>query len=284
MQLSDRALLVSLTVSQWTARKLDKSATRQVNQLNYASDTAGRYNKSLLPANDLLGDVHKLTSFLRHEFLRNTLPWGIDGTRILPSANYLSFMADFRKAKADWEYLVSQFVQGYPSLQQDAQRFLGNLYDPGDYPEPSAIEQKFKMDMLVLPVPSDDFRVSLGDAEVSRLQAEMQERYDSIAKNAMADVWNRLYERVKLIADRCSDPKGRIHDSMLDNARELCDLLPRLNLTDDPNLEAMRQAVEAQLVSVPTDAIRADLTVRKSTAATAEGIMAKMDAFMGVTK
>lgn len=281
MQLSDRALLVSLRISQWTARKLDKTATKQVNQLNYASDTAGRYNKSLLPANDLLDHVHKKTNLVRAEFLTNTLPWGIDGTRILPSANYLGFMAEFRKHKADWELLVNQFVQGYPDLQREAQHFLGRLYNPADYPDPSAVAGKFEIDMMVLPVPSDDFRVTLGDAEVSRLQAEMQQRYDSIAKNAMADVWSRLYERVKLIAERCNDPKSRIYDSLLDSARELCDLLPRLNLTDDPNLEAMRQAVEAQLVSVPTDAIRADLTVRKSTAETAEDIMAKMGAFMG---
>ena len=47
MKLSDKALLVQLSISQWTARKYDKRATEQVNNANNAAMTAGRYNKSL---------------------------------------------------------------------------------------------------------------------------------------------------------------------------------------------------------------------------------------------
>ena len=43
MKLSDKALLVQLNISQWTARKYDKRATEQVAQQNGSASQAGRY-------------------------------------------------------------------------------------------------------------------------------------------------------------------------------------------------------------------------------------------------
>ena len=100
MKLSDKALLVQLNISQWTARKYDKRATEQVAQQNASALTAGRYNKSLLPMNDALTNIHQKSTLIRKKFYTNTLPWGIEGTMMLPSANYLNFMTEFRKEKS----------------------------------------------------------------------------------------------------------------------------------------------------------------------------------------
>jgi hypothetical protein len=64
---------------------------------------AGRYNKSLLPMNDLLDHVHKKATLIRQKYYDNTLPWGMDGTMMLPTSNYLNFMSEFRKEKGEWE-------------------------------------------------------------------------------------------------------------------------------------------------------------------------------------
>ena len=157
MKLSDKALLVQLGISQWTARKYDKRATEQVAQQNGSATQAGRYNKSLLPMNDALNNIHQKSTLIRKKFYANTLPWGIEGTMMLPSANYLNFMTEFRKEKGDWQLLVDTFYQEYPRLHADAQRFLGSLYNKNDYPALHDIQRKFKMDMAVFPVPSNDF-------------------------------------------------------------------------------------------------------------------------------
>ena len=123
MKLSDKALLVQLNISQWTARKYDKRATEQVAQQNASALTAGRYNKSLLPMNDALTNIHQKSTLIRKKFYTNTLPWGIEGTMMLPSANYLNFMTEFRK-KSEWQTLVDAFFQEYPRLHADAQSSL----------------------------------------------------------------------------------------------------------------------------------------------------------------
>jgi hypothetical protein len=281
MKLNDRALLVSLSISQWTARKLDKKATKDVADINRASTSAGRYNKSLLPLNDLLANVHQKTGVIREKFAKNTLPWGIDGTRILPSANYLQFMQDFRKEKAEWQTLVTTFLDNYEYLVAEAKRWLGDLYDEKDYPSKDSITGKFNMDMAILPVPSNDFRVALSSDELTRIQEDLESRMTSVQQEAMNDCWHRLYKHVEHITEKLSDPKNIFRDSMLDNARETCDLLTRLNITEDPNLENMRQQVERKLLDFHPDTLRNDLDVRQDTAAEARKIMDAMSVFMG---
>lgn len=280
MNLNDRALLVQLSVSQWTARKYDKKATKEVADANGTTTAAGRYNKSLLPMNDLLDNIHKKTTHIRQRYYDNTLPWGIDGTQMLPTSNYLQFMADFRKERDEWNILVRNFVDHYDTLKEDAKRILGGLYDPADYPSAVDIRQKFHMDMAVFPVPSADFRVSIASDELSRIQQDVERRVAEAQTNAMKDVWQRLFDRVKHMAEKLADPKAIFRDSMVENAREICALLPRLNFTDDPNLEALRQQVEASLIKHP-EALRNDPDLRRDTAAEAKAIMDKMSVFMG---
>jgi hypothetical protein len=281
MNLNDRALLVSLSISQWTARKLDKKATRDVATANRASTSAGRYNKSLLPLNDLLAHVHQKTGIIREKFAKNTLPWGIDGTRILPSANYLQFMTDFRKEKGEWNSLVGMFTDSYDDLVDEARRWLGDLYNEADYPSKDKIIEKFSVDMGIFPVPTNDFRVSLANDELARLQEDLEQRMVSVQQEAMSDCWHRLHKHVQHMADKLSDPNGIFRDSMLDNAQETCDLLSRLNIADDPNLEAMRRAVEDKLINHHPDSLRNDPDLRQDTADEARKIMDAMSVFMG---
>ena len=196
------SMIVEFNASVWTARKLDKKATKDVADINRASTSAGRYNKSLLPLNDLLANVHQKTGLIREKFAKNTLPWGIDGTRILPSANYLTFMQDFRKEKGEWQYLVQNFIDNYDTLVDEAKRWLGDLYDEKDYPARDKIVEKFNMDMAILPVPTNDFRVELSSDELTRLQEEMEGRMASVQQEAMMDAWGRLYKHVQHIAEK----------------------------------------------------------------------------------
>ena len=272
---------MSLSISQWTARKLDKKATKEVADNNRASTSAGRYNKSLLPLNDQLAHVHQKTGVIRDKFAKNTLPWGIDGTRILPSANYLQFMQDFRKEKSEWQYLVQNFLDNYDYLVAEAKRWLGDLYDEKDYPSKESITNKFNMDMAILPVPSNDFRVELSSDELTRIQEELESRMTTVQQEAMSDCWHRLYKHVEHITEKLADPKGIFRDSMIDNAVETCDLLTRLNIAEDPNLEAMRQAVESKLLGHHPDSLRNDPDLRQDAAEEARKIMDAMSVFMG---
>jgi hypothetical protein len=282
--LSDRALLVQLNVSQWTARKTDKRATQEVADANGANVSVGNYRKNLLPLNDSLANIHTMTGDIRKEFYTNTLPWGLENTHMLPTANYLGFMTTFRKRKSEWERLVDRFVVEYPTIQTSAQRRLGGLYNADDYPEVTDIKRKFKIDLVVMPVPPNDFRVELADDELASIQADIRNRVQESSSLAMKEAWQRLYDRVKHMVERLAkldDPKSRFHESTLEHVTELCNILPRLNFTDDPHLEAMRQEVEGKLAGLSKDAVVNDPVFRQTKINEASDIMARMGAFMG---
>lgn len=280
--LSKRALLVSLNISQWSARKYDRKVSKDVADRNGVALAVGNYNKVLLPmVGGHLKAVHQKSTEIRTHYYTNTLPWGIEGTQMLPSGNYLPFMTTYRKFKGEWEQLVLEFQQQYPDLKLQAQRVLGPLYKEEDYPKVQEIGQKFKMDLAVFPVPDTDIRCQIIDSEVQSIQQDIEARLQSASQRAMNEVWNRLFERVQHIASKLADPGAIFRDSMLENARELCALLPKLNFTDDPQLEQMRQEVEQQLVKNHPDSLRNDPDLRKQKADEAQAIMDKMKVFMG---
>jgi hypothetical protein len=161
----------------------------------------------------------------------------------------------------------------------DAQRLLNGMYNDADYPSEDEIANKFKMDMAIFPVPATDFRVSIASEELTRIQQDVEARVKDAQQQAMKEVWTRLYDRVKNMAEKLADPKAIFRDTLVDNLREQCDMLTRLNFTDDPNLEALRSEVEANLLKHP-DALRNDPDLRRDKAAEAKAIMDKMSSFM----
>lgn len=281
MKLTDKALLAQLNVSQWTARKYDKKVTQQIADQHNTVTSAGRYNKSLLPMNDFLGDIHTLTTTIRTEYYKNTLPWGINGTQMLPSKNYMAFMSEFRNYKTMWESLVDRFIDAYPQLKLDAQRLLTSMYKEADYPDVNELRNKFSMSMIIMPVPADDFRVQIADEELAAIQADVSARVSNASQEAMKEAWQRLYDVVKHASDKLNDPTGIFRDSLVSNIQDMCSVLPRLNFADDPNLEAMRQQVESSLSKQNPEALRVDWDLRDQKAREAKAITEKMAAYMG---
>lgn len=281
MHLSDKALLCNLSVRQWVARKLDKDASAQVARANNAVGESGRYNKSLLPSCNLLDKVKAKSAFIRAKFYKNTLPWGIEGTYILPSANYLAFMMDFRDEKNQWETLVKQFLDDYEDAQREAQHLLGNLYNADDYPPLAMLARKFSMDMAIMPVPTaGDFRVELLDEEYKAIQEDVERRVAESSTAAMRDVWQRLYDRVEWLNNKLSDPEAVFRDTGYETCQEMCGLLTRLNFAEDPDLENMRRDAEAKLFRHHPESLRNDPDLRRDVAAESKAMMDKMSIFM----
>lgn len=281
MKLSDKALLVQLTISTWTARKHDKRVTKDTIDANAASSTAGRFNKHLLPHSDALDNVARKAGQIRAFFYEQTLPWGIEGIQLLPSKNYLDFMNTMRTHKSEFECLTSLFLLDYSYQVRRAQQFLGQMYNPDDYPTEDQIRTKFAIDMAAYPVPSDDFRCSIDDSDLLAIQNDVRRRVMEAQAKAMQEVWQRLYDRLEKTYEKLVQPDAIFRDSLIENIHEICDLLPRLNINDDTNLEQMRQDVLNKVAAFSPDALRQDKTLRSDTASETKAIMDKMAAFMG---
>lgn len=267
--LHERAMLITVSVSQWTARKHDAKASKQVASANGAQN-AGRFNKLLIDSK-FLEPIAKATSRIREYHYTRTLPWTDDGRRLLPSKLYFEYTAEMRKLKDEFDQAVDAFVQVYPSLVQSERQRLGQLYDPQDYPQD--IRAKFGVVLSPEPVPAaNDFRVDIGP-DIAKVRAEIEAATIERQRKALNDCWTRIRDVVGKVHERLSDPDAIFRDSLIENVQSLTEVLGGLNFIDDPLIEQAR--VDLQSMIMPPDAIRRSKANRKKVADAAADILAK---------
>jgi hypothetical protein len=281
-ELTNKAMLVRLSISQWTAKKYDKKVSKEVAEKYGTEQDRGRYNKVLV-AKAELERINKAAGAARTFHYQQTLPWSDDGARILPSANYLNYTQQMRELHGEFEKAVATFIDNYPSLVADARWQLNGLFNPDDYPALNRIGRKFSIDVTVDPLPTaTDFRVDLNLDEVARIRKDIEARSTAATETAMADLWTRLHDVVSKMAERLGTKDAIFRDSLVDNVAELVDLLPRLNLTGDARLDAMRREVADKLLVYEPETLRKDGGARKETARAAEDILAAMSGYCDV--
>jgi hypothetical protein len=282
MSLSDKAMLVSLSITQWSARKIDKKVTKEVHSRHGTSANAGRYNKCLIdPEAESFVAVQKVANKARDYNETHTLPWAQKGLNILPSLQYFEYIEEMGALEREFNAAASTFLAEYPSLKAKAKRDLNGLYNEADYLTDQQLRNKYTFETRFLPVPdAKDFRVQVGDEAVERIRKSIAEQQQRATDEAMRELYQRLYDPIKNMVDRLSDPKGIFKDTLVSNVNEIVELLPRLNLTQDPALEQLRQ--DAMLLTGHSpNVLRNNTDARSEVADRAKAIADRMAAFMG---
>lgn len=278
--LSERAMLVNLQISQWTARKLNRAETTALNRSHGLTVEAARVNVNLLPFATTLERVHQTTGAIRKDFDRRTLPWQLQGVNILKAESYNEFISEANQWRSDWDAAVEAFFAGYDEQVADAKVLLNGLFNPDDYPAAADLRRRFAFNIRFMPVPDKaDWRVDVGDEATERLRDAISRQVAEAEAEAMQAAWKRVYEVVERAVERLSSPDAVFRDTLVENAAAMCRLLPSLNLTNDPDLERTRQAIEGSLCKYNADTLRSDPLVRADVAAKMADIQSKMGAF-----
>ena len=287
--LTSRAMIVSLNISQWTARKTDKRVSDQVARDNGASADAGKYNKSLV-AREALENIAECVTAAREFHYAQTLPWLDSGARVLPAANFFSYRSQMNVFTHRFYGAVADFIGNYPAAVDEAKDRLGSMFSPADYPDSAKIANAFKMGVRFMPLPdSNDFRVQLSAEDTARVKADIEKDVRSATQTAMADLWKRIHDAVTHMADRLrkysidattGKAANPFRDSLVENLRELVEILPRLNFTGDAKLSAMHQQIAAELTAIDAADLRTDANARGRVATAAEQILATMESRM----
>jgi len=278
---SARAMLVALRLSVWSARKFDKKATHQVHAANSADENAGRYNKHLFAGAASHAAALAAGESAREVHYAQTLPWADEGWRLLPTANYMAYTAAMRKARGVFDTNVAAFIAEYPALQAQAQAKLGALFSSADFPSTVDARSRFNFRTEFAPVPrmDGDVRLALPQDAADAIEQEVTSRVEASARDAMLGAWERLHEAVSRI-HKATGPDGVVRPTLLEHARDVCDVLARLNVGGDAQLEALRVRTLQELVApVPdVEALKKgkDETLRESTQRKAAEIMAAM--------
>jgi hypothetical protein len=219
-----------------------------------------------------------------------TKPWA-DGIGILPNALHEKFASEFRQIKRGFDDAVAEFVPIYPEAIRERKRRLNGLFNPKDYPAPEEIAGKFQMVLRTLPVPdAGDFRADVLDADtVEDIRRQITESADAVLDDAMkhsakqiVEVVGHMSEKLKEFdANEKAGTRSFFTASLVNNVRELAELLPAFNFANDPAFEAIVARINKELCAEDSNALRDNDKARKAVRKSADSILKDVSALLG---
>ena len=284
ISIATSAMMVELNISCWTARKLDKRVSEEVDSAKNTKVKAGNYHKHLLAGNPHHEAVIRYAASCRLWNTQQTIPWSDSGPRIVTMENLFNggYKKQLDDRKVEFERLTDVFMGVYPTLISAAAFQLGDLFNREEYPDPEEVVRKFKFNYTLTPIPTaGDFRIDIGEQAKAELVAQYETAFNERLNHAMRDVWQRLYECLTHMSERlASDDEGKrkvFHGTILTNARELIGLLSRLNITNDPKLEEARRDLSAALVNTDIDTLKESDYIRENVKAKVDDILKRFE-------
>jgi hypothetical protein len=285
MGISSSAVLVELNVSVWGASKVDRDATDDVNVRNNATADAAKVYKNLTAGTSLRKDISDYAAKIRQFHNRQTLPWTHKGARLLPTAHVLEYKQHMNAMERQFNALLHKFYVEYPNIVSQAQTNLRSMFKADDYPTLEEVREKFGYKLVFSPLPeAGDFRLDVANEELRELSLSYEADFNERLGKAMREPWERLHETLSHLSTKLTDAqdgtdevKRRYHDSLVTNAQSLCELLTKLNITNDPKLEEARRSLELTMLGVDIDSIKESPEVRHSVKSRVDAILEKFD-------
>lgn len=259
--LSSSAMLVELNISLWTARKLDKKVSNDVDISNSTRTKAGNYHKNLLAGDESLSAIQKLVGCIRTYHMKVTSPWNDAGQRLLSTGMFLTYKQEMSRLENDYWDLVNQFLPEYGVKISAAAFQLGALFNRDEYPDVDQVQHKFGMSVRYTPVPeSGDFRVDIANEAMNDLKDQYDMLYQYNLDKVTKDAWDRLHRVLTQLSFGLRTDKdgkqGKVYNSVIENTQELCNMLTYFNVSGDTQLEAMRIKLENTMLGLDSKDIK----------------------------
>ena len=279
--IASSAMLVELSISQWTGRKKDKKASVDVTSQNYAAAGVASVSKKLMGQWDKLDALHKMTGNIRNMHYAMTMPWSDTGLRLVPTAQYFKYHQQMTQMQSEWETLSDDCIREYDWEISSAQASLGDLFHRDEYPTVSDLTNKFAFRLSYIPLPeAGDFRVDVGNEALEQVKSHYEEYYSRQLNNAMNDVWQRTYKALSAMSDRLdyagAETKKVFRDSLVDNVVEMIDLLDVCNVTGDSQMSALKDKLDNAMRGITPSALRDDDYLRAETKRTVDEALAAL--------
>src|SRR5580704_19381802 len=227
-KLAERAVLMRMSAGLPGKNRTDKGLSASVKSEHGLGQKSGRWIKTKYPE-WALQPLEKLVTEARAYHAAVTLPFD-SGIGILPAALIKEYGDKMRQFRGQFDNLVqSHFVPKYPEMVEWAKQEHNGTFYFRTEPLPVPDAQHFEGTMSsLLGVDAEGVNVRVQDA--------MQE--------AQKELMRRMIEPVSAMAAKLAEqPKqGKedicFRDSLVGNVQTIAELVPKLNIAGDPQLDA----------------------------------------------
>jgi hypothetical protein len=275
--------LIYLTISIWSARKLDKEVTRKLNDEEEAASNASRVNKYLMAsADDQLKAISRIAREARDLVDKSTLPWDDAGNRLVSNLELFTLLGELGVIEQRFNVAVDAFIREYPVLMQQSLTALGGMGKPEDYPSAEQVRGKFGMRTSLSPVPAgyDDVRTGLSPEQIRVLN----EQYAEQVKDQFAEAQRGAFAQLRADIERMSErlqltPEGKNKQftyTMVENVRGTLRLMKGLNIFNNGELAALAHDIEARLCHYDANDLRSSIQAASTTKTAADEVLRRM--------
>lgn len=283
--LETKAMLVRFSRHRWGAKKNSSEAEHEIAERKKADPDQIKVTKKLLKS-VALNEIKKIQSQAKKKHRLLTLPWH-DGVGMLPSELYFKYTEAMSAARIELDPFISKFMEEYTKTWNNGmtsfREGLGDMFDQNDYPEPAKVRVKFgiTINFHAIQNPETDFRCNLSKSDTKVIQSQMNQDNSENIKRALKEPVERLHKVISKVEEKLKDSDAKFKDSLIGNVQELMEILPALNVMDDPKLNKFIAKTEKDICSVSdVKALRTDNVYRASVAKSATDILKSMKSYM----
>lgn len=281
ISLASAGVVTNVDVNVWSATKQDKKISGEVTDAYHASPEAGKFVKNLLAGDPTHKKLllHRQTVYNWNK--RKTYDWA-GSSRVLPFVMLSKYKEEWRELEAEHALLVDEFERRYPDIIAEMAFKQGDMFDKTEYPAVSEIRSKFSMRLSISPIPASDFRCAVAEDIAEDLKQHYERTANEAVQGIMRDIGEQLTDLIKRIAHACSEPeegkrKPKVYDSTINQAKELCAMLEKFNITKDEKLDEMRKEAMQVIGALTADDIRDSEAVRATVKDGMDDILSKFN-------
>jgi hypothetical protein len=290
MKYQQVAMMTRLRVELPQMSKQDDAATHAA-EAAFGASGAGRYRKDLYPKH-LVDPIHAAVAAARAYMYSQTRPLGHGEVYLLPNRRIMTYLDMMGKHELAFRQTVTAFLNNWANVLMQAQAQQGGLFNSGEYPDVSSLAGQFLFEYPLTPIGNvrdivlDELDEAATAAIVAKAQADERTSNEMVVKAAVADLRTEVLRIIKqttvtATTDKKGNPverTGKIYDTLTSDIAELIGVLQDLGAGGDPMLQDILAQADMHL-TIPADALRADLEVCRITKDRAEQILKSMEAF-----
>ena len=272
--LRDRAILVQVISRGFAISRYDRSATKDFE--TYAgTNEAGKFIKSLFTKEEM-AEITRIQGMARAIHYRYSLQWIAGGIRIMPIAFFEDFSKEISEVQNLLDVAVKDIVNKYDTIIKNAKRRLNKLFDETEYPTKQELKERFQIVVKFFPVPDkEDFR-NVPDDIIEEFEGETSYQY----QDAVNEMWTRFRTVLEHAVTQLSKKEGKLFESVITNIRDMVELLPKLNILDDKELDKSVAIADEAFSDVTIEQLRENPSKRKRKAKEAKACLDRMAQYL----
>lgn len=284
MKYQQVAMLVHLRVEKPQMTKKDDAATRAVNQA-FGAAGAGMFRKDLYPKH-LIDPICAIEAQAR-EYVRSQTRNGM-----LPNRRIMMFLDMMGRYQLAFEQTVTAFLNNWANVLLLAEQQQGGLFNKGEYPDVSNLRGQFIFEYPLTPIGNvqdvvlDELDEAAQSIVISKAKDDERRANEAVVKDAVADLREQVLRIInQTTVFETTNKKGevvertkKIYDTLTSDIGDLISLLQDLGAGGNAQLQEVLEVADMHL-TLPADALRADLEVCRITKNKAEEILKMMEGF-----